>query len=106
MKVGDVISILKRKRNISKMEFYHNALKLRIMITEFLLRDFGIKSRRRDLVFASEVYDLPSEELEEIENILSSYDLKNSFIDKFPSWLIDEECEYFLDILRDWKIHG
>ena len=49
------MSILKRKRNVAKMEFYHNALKLGLMITEFLLRDFGIKSRRRDLEFAKEV---------------------------------------------------
>ena len=30
------MSVLKRKRNISKMEFYHNAIKLRLMITEYV----------------------------------------------------------------------
>lgn len=92
------MSVLKRKRNISKMEFYHNAIKLRLMITEFLLKDFGIKSRRRNLEFAKDVYDI--EDVEEIENILSAYDLKNSFIDNFPSWLIDKERDYFMDLLR------
>jgi hypothetical protein len=52
------MSVLKRKRNISKMEFYHNALKLRIIITEFLLKDFGNRSRRRNLEFARDVYDV------------------------------------------------
>lgn len=94
------MSVLKRKRNISKMEFYHNAIKLRLMITEFLLKDFGIKSRRRNLEFAKDVYDIEDEDVEEIENILSSYDLKNSFIDNFPSWLIDKERDYFMDLLR------
>jgi len=82
------------------MEFYHNAIKLRLMITEFLLKDFGIKSRRRNLEFAKDVYDIEDEDVEEIENILSAYDLKNSFIDNFPSWLIDKERDYFMDLLR------
>ena len=94
------MSVLNRKRNISKMEFYHNAIKLRLMITEFLLKDFGIKSRRRNLEFAKDVYDIEDEDVEEIENILSAYDLKNSFIDNFPSWLIDKERDYFMDLLR------
>ena len=94
------MSVLKRKRNVSKMEFYHNAIKLRLMITEFLLKDFGIKSRRRNLEFAKDVYDIEDEDGEEIENILSAYDLKNSFIDNFPSWLIDKERDYFMDLLR------
>ena len=66
------MSVLKRKRNVSKMEFYHNAIKLRLMITEFLLKDFGIKSRRRNLEFAKNVYDIEEEDVEEIENILSA----------------------------------
>ena len=95
------MSVLKRKRNVSKMEFYHNAIKLRLMITEFLLKDFGIKSRRRNLEFAKNVYDIEEEDVEEIENILSAYDLKNSFIDNFPEWLIDKERDYFMDLLRN-----
>lgn len=95
------MSVLKRKRNVSKMEFYHNAIKLRLMITEFLLKDFGIKSRRRNLEFAKNVYDIEEEDVEEIENILSAYDLKNSFIDNFPEWLIDKKRDYFMDLLRN-----
>ena len=95
------MSVLKRKRNISKMEFYHNAIKLRLMITELLLKDFGIKSRRRNLDFAKDVYDMAEEDVQEIEDILSAYDIKNSFIDNFPTWLIDKERDYFMDLLRD-----
>lgn len=94
------MSVLKRKRNLSKMEFYHNVIKLRLMITELLLKDFGIKSRRRNLEFAKEVYDIDEEDLSEIEDILSAYNIKNSFIDNFPSWLIDKERDYFMDLLR------
>ena len=95
------MAVLKRKRNVAKMEFYHNALKMRIMMTEFLLRDFGIKDRRRNLEFAQEVYSMDDDDLGEIEEIMTAYNLKNSYIDKFPTWLIDKERDYFLDILRD-----
>ena len=95
------MTILKRKRNVAKMEFYHNAIKLRIMITEFLLKDFGLKDRRRNLEFAKDLYNINDDDLNEIEEIMTAYDLKNSFIDRFPSWLIDKERDYFMDILRD-----
>ena len=85
------MSILKRKRNVAKMEFYHNAIKLRISMTELLLRDFGLKDRRRNLEFAHEVYDMSDEDLQEIDEVLSAYNVKNSFIDRFPHWLIDRE---------------
>lgn len=40
------MSVLKSKRGLSKMEFYHNARKLRRELTEFLRRDFGVHSRK------------------------------------------------------------
>lgn len=39
------MSVLKNKRGLSKMEFYHTARKIRRELTEFLRRDFGIHSR-------------------------------------------------------------
>lgn len=100
------MSVLKRKRNLSKMEFYHNAIKLRLMITELLLKDFGIKSRRRNLEFAKEVYDIDEEDLSEIEDILSAYNIKNSFIDNFPSWLIDRAlCDVVNPIVEPYLIY-
>ena len=59
------------------------------MITEFLLKDFGIKSRRRNLDFAKDVYDMTDTDVSEIEEILSAYDIKNSFIELNPkSWTV------------------
>lgn len=43
---GEAMSVLKSKRGLSKMEFYHNARKLRRELTEFLRRDFGVHSRK------------------------------------------------------------
>ena len=39
------MSVLKNKRGLSKLEFYHNARKMRKEITKLVLRDFGIHSR-------------------------------------------------------------
>lgn len=43
---GEAMSVLKSKRGLSKMEFYHNARKLRRELTEFLRRNFGVHSRK------------------------------------------------------------
>ena len=39
------MSVIKSKRGLSKMEFYHNARKLRKDMTEFIRREFGVHSR-------------------------------------------------------------
>jgi hypothetical protein len=40
------MSVLKSKRSLSKLEFYHNARKLRRDMADFLRRDFGVRSRK------------------------------------------------------------
>jgi hypothetical protein len=42
------MSVLKNKRGLSKLEFYHNARKMRRELTELVLRDFGIHSRGKN----------------------------------------------------------
>jgi hypothetical protein len=39
------MAVLKNRRGLSKLEFYHNARKMRREITLLMLRDFGIHSR-------------------------------------------------------------
>jgi hypothetical protein len=39
------VAVLKNKRGLSKLEFYHNARRMRKEITQLVLRDFGIHSR-------------------------------------------------------------
>lgn len=39
------MSVIKNKRGLSKLEFYHNARKMRKELTMLTLRDFGIHSR-------------------------------------------------------------
>ena len=39
------MSVIKNKRSLSRLEFYNNARKLRLNLTNWLLRDFGIRDK-------------------------------------------------------------
>lgn len=39
------MSVVKNKRSLSRLEFYNNARKLRADLTNFLLRDFGVRDK-------------------------------------------------------------
>ena len=53
------MSVLKNRRGLSKLEFYHNARKMRKEITDLLLRDFGIHSRGKHLTTEGKEPPLP-----------------------------------------------
>jgi hypothetical protein len=73
------MSVLKSKRSLSKLEFYHNARKLRKNITELLLRDFGIRDKIRTV------------KIEEGEQ---------QIIEEFPDWLIIQFRTNIMEILK------
>jgi hypothetical protein len=50
------MGVLKSKRSLSDLEFYHTARKMRRELTELLLRDFGIHSRKHFNVENEEGY--------------------------------------------------
>ena len=56
------MSVLKNKRSVSSLEFYHNAIMLRREITMLLLRDFGIKDKVRSV---KSLYGVPGMEPED-----------------------------------------
>ena len=43
------MAVLARKRTLSQLEFYVNAINLRREVTKLLLRDLGIKSTVRNI---------------------------------------------------------
>jgi hypothetical protein len=75
------MSVLKNKRGLSKLEFYHNARKLRRDITALLLRDFGVRDKIRKI---------KTPEGEEV-----------AVIEGYPDWLIEKFRESIIGILRD-----
>jgi hypothetical protein len=75
------MSVLKNKRGLSKLEFYHNARKLRQNITNLLLRDFGVKDKVRKI---------KTESGEEA-----------TIIEGYPDWLIEKFRDSIIQILRN-----
>lgn len=75
------MSVLKNKRGLSKLEFYHTARKLRRDITNFLLRDFGVRDTTRKI------------KNETGEN--------TSVIESYPDWLLEEFRRNIIQILRN-----
>jgi hypothetical protein len=75
------MSVLKNKRGLSKLEFYHNARKLRREITNLLLRDFGVRDTVRKLK--------------------NGDGEKVSVIETYPDWLLEEFRRSIMKILRN-----
>ena len=63
------MSVVKNRRSLSKLEFYNNARKLRGDLTNFLLRDFGVRDK---------VYKVINEDGKEV-----------SVTERYPEWLIE-----------------
>ncbi|GHV91994.1 hypothetical protein AGMMS50268_24970 [Spirochaetia bacterium] len=79
------MSVLKNKRSLSKLEFYHNARKLREDITNILLRDFGIKNK---------IHQTHTQENAEI-TVQESY----------PEWLVVYFRESIMGILKSMMLN-
>jgi hypothetical protein len=75
------MSVLKGKRGISNLEFYHNARRLRKDMTTWLLRDFGVRDKVR-------IEIRPGEE-------------SKKTIEEYPDWLIAHLRESILTILHN-----
>jgi hypothetical protein len=75
------MSVLKNKRGLSKLEFYHTARKLREDVTNLLLRDFGIRDKVRKI---------KTEDNKEV-----------TVIEEYPAWLIAEFRQNIMRILRN-----
>ena len=68
------MSVLARKRNLSQLEFYANAINLRREITMLLLRDLGIKSTVRNIRVNTK--KMEEEDAEIFTELLEKYQLK------------------------------
>jgi hypothetical protein len=79
------VSVLKNKRGLSKLEFYHTARKLREDITNLLLRDFGVRDKVR--------FDRTPENVEV------------KIIEGYPEWLIVNFRQNIMQILRDMMMN-
>lgn len=74
------MSVVKNKRSLSRLEFYNNARKLRNDLTNFLLRDFGVRNK----VYRS---------IEEDNKVVTT-------TEQYPHWLVDYYRKSIISILN------
>jgi hypothetical protein len=74
------MSVLKNKRNLSKLEFYHNARTLREEVTNLLLRDFGVRDK--------------------IRKFKNEDNVEVTVIEEYPEWLMTFFRQSIINILR------
>lgn len=74
------MSVVKNKRSLSRLEFYNNARKLRNDLTNFLLRDFGVRNK----VYRS---------VEEDNKVVTT-------TEQYPHWLVDYYRKSIISILN------
>jgi hypothetical protein len=79
------VSVLKNKRSLSKLEFYHNARTLREEATNFLLRDFGVRDK--------------------IRKIRNEDNVEVTVIEEYPEWLITFFRQSIINILRSMMLN-
>lgn len=56
------MSVPKSERGLSDMEFYYNATKLRRMMIELLLKDFGMKHKIRTVKRIGSMYQISDDD--------------------------------------------
>lgn len=102
------MSVLKRNRGVSEMEFYHNAINLRKEVEKWLLRDFAIKSKELDRLKsdirrqAAIAKANPSKEnIEQYTKLVESLTNKaEEKLTNYPDWMINHLRENVLEIMK------
>lgn len=107
------MSVPKSQRAISEYEFYRNALRIREKVSEWLLRDFGIKPHVRDLSLLQKKQRMSDEDKKQLEEIFSRYNIGEQICENYPAWwiaerrrTIDAVCAYMmLTIVKAFSIY-
>ena len=94
------MSVIKNKRSLSELEFFHNAIKLRKEMTDLLLRDFGVKARKKDPQIFPKRYSMDKDDGEAFMKLCEKYKIV-SIIETYPDWLINEFRTSILKNLRE-----
>lgn len=93
------MTVLKSQRQVSKMEFLHNAYDLRKYVTFRLLKDFGIKDRVRDTTYFIDPKNLDDTRRKTLSKLLNECDCKAA-LESYPQWFIASEREYLHNLCR------
>ena len=92
------MSVLVRKRKLSELKFYDNAIRLRRSMIYLLMRDLGAKRGVRDIQWMAK--DLPPQDAELLLAVAERNGLKR-FETDWPSWVIERLRDNIWRLLTD-----
>lgn len=90
------MGVLKNLQKLSDLEFYKCAEKLQDDITDFVLRDFGLKKSLRNV--NQVIKDIEESDQAAIDGIFAKYGKKpnQEFQSEYPAWFLDDRKEKLL----------
>ena len=94
------MSVPKSERGLSRLEFYHTAIRLRHDITLLLLRDFGVKDKVRNTSMIAQIHGIAPEDAKALQDVMDKYHM-TSITEEYPDWLIDKMRSSIMDICRE-----
>ena len=92
------MSVLARKRKLSELKFYDNAIRLRRSMLYLLMRDLGAKRGVRDIKWMTK--DMPPQDAELLLAVAERNGLKR-FETDWPSWVIEKLRNNIWALLTD-----
>lgn len=92
------MSVLARKRKLSELKFYDNAIRLRRSMLYLLMRDLGAKRGVRDIKWMTK--DMPPQDAELLLAVAERNGLKRFEAD-WPSWVIEKLRDNIWTLLTD-----
>lgn len=92
------MSVLARKRKLSELKFYDNAIRLRRSMIYLLMRDLGAKRGVRDIKWMTK--DMPPQDVELLLAVAERNGLKR-FETDWPSWIIEKLRDNIWKLLTD-----
>lgn len=94
------MSVPKNRRNVSELEFFSNAIKLREELTMLMLHDFGAKKtiKNDSLILLK---NLESDDRKTILEILAKEQSNPILVKYFPLWFLNMERDFFYRLSRD-----
>ena len=92
------MSVLARKRKLSELKFYDNAIRLRRAMIYLLMRDLGAKRGVRDIKWMTK--DMPPQDAELLLAVAERNGLKR-FETDWPSWMIEKLRDNIWTLLTD-----
>lgn len=93
------MGVPKSKRSESKMEFHHNALKIRENLVDLLLRDFGVKAKRMDIDIMQNKFRMDEQDKQMFDYIIKKYGIESELDCNYPRWYIERLRNKILNAL-------